>query len=100
MGMPDRLRLNVFRSHKHLFVQMINDLEQKTVFGFSTKSYQKSGQIARGGNVAAAEQLGRIVAEEAKKRGITQVVFDRGGYRYHGRIKALADSARQAGLEF
>ncbi|MBI2885077.1 MAG: 50S ribosomal protein L18 [Candidatus Omnitrophica bacterium] len=100
VGYPDRLRLAIFRSHKHLVVQLINDLEQKTVLGYSTKRLQQDGQAKRGGNVAAAEELGRVVASEAKKLGIQQVVFDRGGYRYHGRIKALADAARQGGLQF
>jgi large subunit ribosomal protein L18 len=100
MGMPERPRLNVFRSHKHLFVQIINDVDQKTLVGCSTKTYQKQGQLATGGNITAAAQLGKIVAQEAIKRGIKQVVFDRGGYRYHGRVKALADAAREAGLEF
>lgn len=100
-GLPERPRLNVFRSHKHLYVQIINDVDSKTVLGCSTKAcLKKQGQAQRGGNVSAAEQLGQVVAQEAIKRGIKQVVFDRGGYAYHGRIKALAESARKAGLEF
>ena len=99
-GMPDRPRMCVFRSHKHLYVQLINDLENKTLFGCSTIVPQLRQQLPRGGNVSAAEQLGRFVAAEAIKRGIQQVVFDRGGYRYHGRVKALAEAARQGGLQF
>ena len=100
LGLVDRPRLNVFRSHKHLYAQVINDQENKTVVGCSTKACQKQGTLKSGGNVTAAEQLGKLVAEAAIKRGIKQVVFDRGGYPYHGRIKALAESARKAGLEF
>ena len=100
VGLTSRPRLNVFRSHKHLYVQIINDQENKTLVGCSTKTAQKNGQIKQGGNIPAAEQLGRLVAEEAIKRGIKQVVFDRGGYPYHGRVKAVAESARQAGLQF
>ena len=99
-GLPERLRLSVFRSHKHLYAQLINDFENKTVFGCSTQSQQLRKQVKRGGDVAAAEQLGRVIAAEAVKRGIQRVVFDRGGYRYHGRVKALADAARQGGLQF
>ena len=100
VGLPSRLRMSVFRSHKHLYVQVINDVEQKTLFTCSTQAPQLRQQLPSGGNVAAAEQLGRAVAAEAVKRGITQVVFDRGGYRYHGRVKALAEAARQNGLQF
>ena len=100
VGMPERPRLAVFRSHKHLVAQVINDLENKTLFGCSTQSPALRSQAKRGGNVAAAQQLGQALAAEAIKRGVKRVVFDRGGYRYHGRIKALADAARQGGLEF
>ena len=101
VGMPDRPRLAVFRSHKHLTVQMVNDLENRTLFGYSTNAEALRQQLRTGGgNVAAAEQLGRLVAAEAIKRGVKRVVFDRGGYRYHGRIKTLAEAARQGGLEF
>ena len=105
VGMPQRPRLAVFRSHKHLYVQVINDFDQKTLLSGSTTSTSlrqllgRGGNVVRGGNVDAAQQLGRFIAEEAAKRGIRRVVFDRGGYRYHGRVKALADAARQGGLE-
>ena len=100
VGLPDRPRLAVFRSHKHLYVQVINDFENKTLFGCSTKASTVRDKMPRGGNLAAAKHLGRWVAEEAKKRGVTRVVFDRGGYLYHGRIKAVAEAAREGGLEF
>lgn len=99
-GLPTRPRLAVFRSHKHLYVQLINDFDQKTVLGGSTASTALRKELPRGGNVKAAETLGKMIAQEAVKRGIKQVVFDRGGYKYHGRIKALAEAARQGGLEF
>ncbi len=105
VGMPQRPRLAVFRSHKHLYVQVINDFDQKTLLSGSTTStllrqqLGRGGHVVRGGNVDAAQQLGRFIAEEAAKRGIRRVVFDRGGYRYHGRVKALAEAARQGGLE-
>lgn len=104
-GLPDRPRLCVHRSHKHLYVQVINDLEGKTVVSCSTQSPAfrgegKAAKTARGSNISAAEWLGELVALAAKKQGIQQVVFDRGGYRYHGRVKALADAARKGGLQF
>lgn len=99
-GMPAKPRLCVFRSHKHLVAQLVNDFEQKTLFSCSTQGKAFRKQQPRGGTVSAAEQLGRLVALEATKRGIQCVVFDRGGYRYHGRVKALAEAARQGGLQF
>lgn len=100
VGMPGRPRLSVFRSHKHLYVQLINDFDQTTLLSGSTNSAMLRQQLRRGGNVEAAQQLGRLIAEEAAKHGIRGVVFDRGGYRYHGRVKALAEAARQGGLQF
>lgn len=100
VGMPAKPRLCVFRSHKHLYVQLVNDVANTTLLGCSTQHAALRKQSPRGGNVAAAEHLGRLVASEAVKRGIQQVVFDRGGYRFHGRIKALAQAARQGGLQF
>ena len=99
-GMPNRLRMNVFRSHKHLYVQLINDVQHVTMFGCSTKALQRDKKAATSGNVNAAQQLGKHLAEEAIKRGIRQVVFDRGGYQYHGRVQAVAEAARKAGLTF
>jgi len=90
----------VFRSHKHLYVQLINDMENRTLVSCSTLAPPVKQKSKTGGNVAAAEELGRAVAAEALKQGIQHVVFDRGGYLYHGRVKALAEAARQGGLQF
>jgi large subunit ribosomal protein L18 len=95
-GTAERPRLAVFRSVKHIYAQVIDDDRGHTVVAAS--SAEKSG--ANGGNVAGAKVIGKLVAERAKERGIKAVVFDRGGYHYHGRVKALADAAREAGLEF
>lgn len=100
MGLPTKPRLCVFRSHKHLSVQLVNDFDNTTLFGCSTQGAAFRKQQPRGGTISAAEWLGRLVASEAIKRGIQQVVFDRGGYRYHGRVKAVAEAARQGGLKF
>lgn len=100
IGVEERPRLCVFRSHKHLSVQFVNDRLQKTLLGGSTSQPALRKQLGRGGTVSAAEQLGRWVAAEALKHGIGRVVFDRGGYDYHGRVKALAEAARAGGLEF
>jgi large subunit ribosomal protein L18 len=96
-GTPQRPRLAVFRSVAHIYVQVIDDTEGKTIV--SASSVDKGGKT-NGGNVAAAKTIGKLVAERAREKGIKSVVFDRGGYQYHGRIKALADAAREAGLEF
>ena len=96
-GMPERPRLAVFRSLKHIYAQVIDDKGGRTIAAAS--SNEKSA-AASGGNVAGAKAIGKLVAERAIALGIKQVVFDRGGYLYHGRIKALAEAAREAGLEF
>jgi large subunit ribosomal protein L18 len=96
-GTAERPRLAVFRSVAHIYVQVIDDTEGKTLV--SASSVDKDGKT-KGGNVAAAKAIGTLVAGRAKEKGITRVVFDRGGYQYHGRVKALADAAREAGLEF
>ena len=96
-GTAERPRLAVFRSVAHIYAQVIDDAGGKTLA--SASSVDKGGKI-KGGNVAAAKAIGKLVAERAKEKGITKVVFDRGGYQYHGRVKALADAARAAGLEF
>jgi len=96
-GSAERPRLAVFRSVAHIYAQVIDDGEGKTLV--SASSVDK-GAKTNGGNVAAAKTIGKLVAQRAKDKGITKVVFDRGGYPYHGRIKALADAAREAGLEF
>jgi len=92
-----RPRLAVFRSVAHIYAQVIDDSKGRTLVAAS--SIEKSGKSA-GGNVAAAKAIGKSIAERAKEKGIKRVVFDRGGYQYHGRVKALADAAREAGLEF
>ena len=98
-GTVERPRLNVYRSLNHIYVQLIDDLEGKTLIAASS-AVGKKGQRKTGGNVASAKDLGKAIAEKAKAKGITKVVFDRGGYIYHGRVKALADAAREAGLQF
>ena len=95
-GTPERPRLAVFRSVKHIYAQVIDDTKGHTVVAAgSTERDSKNG-----GNVAGAKEIGKLVAERAKDKGIKAVVFDRGGYQYHGRVKALAEAAREAGLEF
>ncbi len=96
-GTPERPRLAVFRSLKHIYAQVIDDHAGRTVAAASSND---KGVEFDGGNVAGAKEVGRLVAERAKAKGVTSVVFDRGGYLYHGRVKALADAAREAGLEF
>jgi large subunit ribosomal protein L18 len=95
-GTGGRPRLAVFRSLKHIYAQVIDDAAGHTVVAAS--SNEKNG--VNGGNVAGAKAVGKLVAERAKDKGIQAVVFDRGGYLYHGRVKALADAAREAGLQF
>jgi len=95
-GTTERPRLNVYRSLNHLYAQVIDDQKGETLVSASTLSLK----LKTGGNVAAAKEIGKAVAEKAVAQGIKKVVFDRGGYLYHGRIKALADAAREAGLEF
>ncbi|HET9283054.1 MAG TPA: 50S ribosomal protein L18 [Candidatus Angelobacter sp.] len=97
-GTSERPRLNVYRSLNHIYAQVIDDTSGKTLASAST-SGKKSGKKT-GGNVASAKEIGKTIAQRAKEKGIKKVVFDRGGYLYHGRIKALADAAREAGLEF
>jgi large subunit ribosomal protein L18 len=96
-GTTERPRLAIFRSVAHIYAQVIDDAKGITVVAASS-SEKNSGKMT-GGNVAAAKEIGKRVAERAKEKGITRVVFDRGGYLYHGRVKALADAAREAGLE-
>ena len=98
-GTADRPRLNVYRSLNHIYVQVIDDLHGKTLVSASTAEGKKA-ERRTGGNVAAAKAVGKTIAERAKDKGITKVVFDRGGYIYHGRVKALADAAREGGLQF
>jgi large subunit ribosomal protein L18 len=102
MGTAERPRLNVYRSLNHIYVQLIDDLNGVTMVSASTVEGKKAAKGAKktGGNVASAKAIGKAIAERAKEKGLKKVVFDRGGYLYHGRIKALADAAREAGLEF
>ena len=97
-GSTQRPRLAVFRSVKHIYAQVIDDSVGHTLAAAS--SNEKSDGIKSGGNVAGAKAVGKLLAERAKEKGVKSVVFDRGGYLYHGRVKALADAARQGGLEF
>jgi large subunit ribosomal protein L18 len=95
-----RPRLSVFRSGKHIYAQVIDDDAGRTLAAASTLDKTLRGELKTGADRAAAEQVGRLVAERAKAKGVETVVFDRGGYRYHGRVKSLADAARAAGLVF
>ena len=97
-GSEERPRLAVFRSLKHIYAQVIDDRAGKTIAAAS--SGEKNSSVKSGGNLAGAKEIGKLIAERAKTKGISKVVFDRGGYLYHGRVKALADAAREAGLEF
>ena len=99
-GTTERPRLSVFRSTAHIYAQLIDDSKGVTIVAASSTEKADGGKKATGGNIAAAKEIGKRVAERAKENGITRVVFDRGGYIYHGRVKALADAAREAGLEF
>jgi large subunit ribosomal protein L18 len=96
-GTQERPRLAVFRSLNHIYAQVIDDGPGHTLVAAGSTEKDLRG---KGGNVEGAKLIGRLVAERARNKGITHVVFDRGGYLYHGRVKALADAAREAGLEF
>lgn len=93
-GTPERPRLNVFRSNKQIYAQIIDDKNSVTL------AQASSLKLENGANIEGAKEVGKLVAEKAVEKGIKKVVFDRGGYLYHGRVKALADAAREAGLEF
>lgn len=97
-GTPARPRLNVFRSNKHIYAQIIDDMNGVTLASAST--LDKDLNLESSSNMEAAQKVGELVAKRAVEKGITAVVFDRGGYLYHGRIQALADSARENGLQF
>ncbi|MDO7908334.1 50S ribosomal protein L18 [Paenibacillus sp. JX-17] len=99
-GTAARPRLNVFRSSKHIYAQLIDDVAGVTLAAASTMDKELSADIKNGGSVESARKVGELVAKRAKDKGVTAVIFDRGGYLYHGRIQALADAAREAGLEF
>jgi large subunit ribosomal protein L18 len=95
-GSGERPRLNVYRSLNHIYAQIIDDQKGETLVSASSLALK----LKSGGNIAAAKEIGKAVAERAAEKGIKHVVFDRGGYLYHGRVKALADAAREAGLQF
>lgn len=97
-GTPERPRLNVYRSSRHIYTQIIDDVNSRTLVSASTVSPEFS--LENGGNIDAAKMIGQLIATKALAAGINQVVFDRGGYLYHGRVAALAAAAREAGLEF
>ena len=99
-GTAERPRLSVYRSNMHIYAQIIDDVAQKTLVSASTVQKDVKAELEKNNDVAAAAYLGKVIAERAKAAGINEVVFDRGGYVYHGKIKALADAAREAGLEF
>lgn len=93
-------RLSIHRSHKNIYAQFIDDITNNTLLSVSTNDKAFKKEFKSGGNIEAAKKMGEYMAKEAEKRGIEKIVFDRGGYLYHGRIKALADAARGAGLKF
>jgi large subunit ribosomal protein L18 len=99
IGTPERPRLNVFRSSKHVYAQIIDDTNGRTIASASTLDSDLK-DLGNGGNVEAARKVGEMIAKRAREKGVELVVFDRGGYLYHGRIQALADAAREGGLQF
>ncbi len=99
-GTAERPRLCVFRSLRHIYAQIIDDTQGNTLAAATSQEAENQQSAAAGSKLALSEAVGKLVAERAKAKGITQVVFDRGGYKYHGRIKALADGSREGGLAF
>ena len=99
-GTSERPRLAVHRTTKHIYAQVIDDTKGITLASAGSLEKEFKAKMAHGGNVEASKVIGQLIAERAKKAGVSKVVFDRGGFLYHGRVKALADSAREAGLEF
>jgi len=99
-GTAERPRLNVYRSLCNIYVQIIDDTKAVTIVSASTIDPEIKGKIKAGGNKESAKVVGEVVAKRALEKGVKKVVFDRGGYKYHGRVKSLADAAREAGLEF
>ena len=100
VGTIERPRLTVFRSSKHIYAQLIDDLQGVTLAAASSRVKEAQATLPYGGNIKAAQSVGTRIAEAAKAKGIAKVAFDRGHYRYHGRVKALADAARKGGLQF
>ena len=99
-GSVERPRLSIYRSSKHIYAQIVNDFDGKTLASASSVVDSVIGELKTGANIAAAQLVGKAIAERAKAAGVTAVAFDRGGRRYHGRVKALADAAREGGLKF
>ncbi len=99
-GTEERPRLNVYRSLKHMYAQIIVDTRGETLVSASTLSRELRGKLKSTGNVEAAKEVGRLIAKKALEKGIKKVVFDRNGFLYHGRVKAVAEGAREGGLEF
>jgi len=100
IGTGERPRLSVFRSDKHIYAQVIDDMSGRTLAAAGTTNGEVRGDLNNGGNIEAAKRVGKAIAEKAKAAGVTKVAFDRNGRMYHGRIKALADAAREGGLQF
>jgi large subunit ribosomal protein L18 len=99
-GTPERPRLCVYRSLEHIYTQIIDDRTGRTIVSASSMDKETKKNLKGGGNIASAKAVGKTIAGRAKAAGVVKVVFDRGGYKYHGRVKALADAAREAGLQF
>ncbi|KYC41300.1 50S ribosomal protein L18 [Scytonema hofmannii PCC 7110] len=99
-GTAERPRLAVFRSHQHIYVQVIDDTQHHTLVAASTVEPELKSKLSSGGNCDASIEVGKLIASRSLSKGIAKVVFDRGGNLYHGRVKALAEAAREAGLEF
>ena len=100
LGTMVRPRMNVFKSLNHIYVQIIDDFEGRTLVAASSNDKELKGKIKTGGNIEAAKTVGVLASKRAIEKGIKKIVFDRGGYPYHGRVKALADAAREGGLQF
>jgi large subunit ribosomal protein L18 len=99
-GTPERPRLCVHRSTRHIRAQVVDDASGRTIVSASSLDKEVRAQIKGGGNIAASKVVGKMVADRARAKGVEKVVFDRGGYQYHGRVQALAEAAREAGLKF
>ncbi len=99
-GTPERPRLNVYKSSKNIYAQIIDDSKGETLVSASTVDAALKGSVKNGGNIEAAKEVGKLIAQRAVEKGISTIVFDRGGYVYHGRVKELADAARAEGLKF
>jgi len=99
-GTDERPRLAVFRSNRHVYAQVITDVSGRTLLAVSTQSPELRGQLKKSGDVGAAKEVGLLVARRCREKGITKVVFDRNGFLFHGRVRAIAEGAREGGLEF